>query len=378
MSHRVHCLVVGPFPPPLHGFSAVTAAICGRFEAAGVTSLRVNTASPPLFGRQFAAIFCRLSAVFRLTRLLTTARPSTVYLALSGGSGQLFDTLAVLAARAFRCRVIFHHHSYSYLDRSHAITGLLVSAAGKDAIHIALCPQMARTLQQHYPRAARVVIISNASIVGHPNRDGAAPKTGQGAGVRTIGFLSNITIDKGIERFIVLVSLVREFAPQVAARVAGPIAEARAGALIDKAVAGTAIAYLGPVYGADKDKFLEQIDALIFPSIYPNECEPLVVLEALRAGVPVIATARGCIPSMVDESCGLLIDRDARDLAPAADRIRRWIDHPAEFAAAREAACLNFERLYREGEQALQDLIRVVLGTEILGNEPTARPAQNA
>jgi glycosyltransferase involved in cell wall biosynthesis len=374
MSHRVHCLVVGPFPPPLHGFSAVTTAICGRFEAAGVTSLRVDTASRPRFGRKIAALFQRLSAVFRLIRLLATVRPATVYLALSGGGGQLFDTLAVLAARAFRCRIIVHHHSYSYLDRSHAITGLLVSAAGKDAIHIALCSQMARTLQQLYPRAAHVVVISNAAIVGNPNRGDAAPKTARGAGMRTIGFLGNVTMDKGIERFIALVSLIHKFAPQVAARVAGPIADSGAGVLIDNAVAGHAIAYLGPVYDADKDAFLEQIDALIFPSIYPNECEPLVVLEALRAGVPVIATARGCIPSLVDESCGILIDRDARDLAPAADRIRRWIDHPAEFAAAREAACLNFERLYREGERALQDLIRV-----ILGNEPMAhRPAQDA
>ncbi len=378
MSHRVHCLVVGPFPPPLHGFSTVTAAICGRLEAAGVTSLHVNTASRPLFGRQIAALFRRFSAVLRLIRLLVTAQPATVYMALSGGSGQLFDTLAVLAARAFRCRIVVHHHSYSYLDRSHAITGLLISAAGQDAIHIALCSRMARTLQQHYPRAAHVVVISNASIVGHPDRGDATPKTepktARSAGVRTIGFLGNVTMDKGIERFIALVSLIHKFAPQVAARVAGPIADTAAGALIDKAVAGDAIAYLGPVYDADKDAFLEQIDALIFPSIYPNECEPLVVLEALRAGVPVIATARGCIPSLVDESCGVLIDRDARDLAPAAERIRRWIDHPAEFTAAREAACLNFERLYREGERALQDLIRV-----ILGNEPTApRPAQDA
>jgi glycosyltransferase involved in cell wall biosynthesis len=372
MSHRVHCLVVGPFPPPLHGFSAVTAAICGRFEAAGVTSLRVNTASRPLFGYRISAIFRRIGAVFRLIRLLASARPMSVYMALSGGGGQLFDTLAALAARAFRCRIVFHHHSYSYLDRRHAITALLISAAGNNAIHIALCPQMARTLAQHYPRAAHVVVISNAAFVGNPDPATVAPKKTQNSGVRIIGFLGNITIDKGIERFVALVPIIRQFAPQVAAHVAGPVVEARARALIDQAVAGNAI-YLGPVYGGDKDAFLGAIDALIFPSLYPNECEPLVILEALRAGVPVIATARGCIPSMLDESCGTLIDRDARDLTPAVDRIRRWIENPAEFAAAREAACLKFERLRRDGERALQDLIRVMLG-----NGATVRPAHDA
>jgi glycosyltransferase involved in cell wall biosynthesis len=365
MSHKVHCLVVGPFPPPVHGFSAVTAAICARFDAAGIASVRVNTASHSLLGRGVTTVFRRLGALLHVVRLLGAAQPSTVYMALSGGSGQFFDIMAVVAARAFRCRIIFHHHSYSYLDRSHAITRWLISAGGQEATHIALCDQMANALQQRYPYAARVVTISNAAFVGLHAASSDDERMGA---VRTIGFLGNITIDKGIERFAALASLIRKFAPQVAAQVAGPIAEPKARPLIDGAVAQGTIAYRGAVYGADKDAFLNQIDALIFPSIYPNECEPLVVLEALRAGIPVIATTRGCIPSMIDESCGLLIDRDALDLLPAAERIRNWIDHPAEFAAARKAARLKFKRLCRDSEHALQELIRGILAHETVAS----------
>jgi glycosyltransferase involved in cell wall biosynthesis len=344
----------------------VTAAIYARFEAAGIASVRVNTASRPVSGSEVAAIVPRLGALCRLMLLLVSARPSTVYIALSGGNGQFFDILAVLAARARRCRIVFHHHNYSYLDRPRAMTRWLISAGGREATHIALCDQMANALRQRYPRVAHLVVISNAVFVG---LNTAAPIVDERAGgLRTIGFLSNIMIDKGIERFVAFASLIRKFAPQAAAQVAGPIAEPNAGSVIERAVAEQTIAYRGAVYGADKDAFLDQIDTLIFPSIYPNECEPLVILEALRAGVPVIATARGCIPSMIDQSCGLLIDRDARNLVPAAERIENWMLHPAEFAAASKAARLKFERHYRDGEQALQRLIHGILANEAIAS----------
>ena len=43
--------------------------------------------------------------------------------------------------------------------------------------------------------------------------------------------------------------------------------------------------------------FYTQLDLLVFPTMYVNESEPFVILEALAHGVPVITTPRGCIAS---------------------------------------------------------------------------------
>jgi glycosyltransferase involved in cell wall biosynthesis len=355
MSARVTCLVVGPLPPPLHGFSAVTAAVVDAFQAAGISTWAIDTANGQATEGGLSAAHSRLLAIAKLLLALMIRRPAVVYVALSGGRGQVFDVLAAFTARAFRCRILFHHHSYSYLDRRSAITQLLVAAGGKQATHIVLCEEMAQQLREIYPRAIRMLVISNAAFL---RTSAPAPPA---EALRTLGFLSNITIEKGIERFIALLTHVRKSAPHISAQVAGPVTDPQARPLIDRAIAERTIEYRGAVYGADKEAFLARIDALVFPSIYPNECQPLVILEALRAGVPVIATDRGCIPSMIEEPSGFLIDRNAEDLAPAAARLQRWIEYPAEFASARKAARQQFERAARDGERALRDLTTIVL-----------------
>ncbi len=55
--------------------------------------------------------------------------------------------------------------------------------------------------------------------------------------------------------------------------------------------------------------YLKITDVLVLPSV--TEAQPLIVLEAMSAGVPVIATSTGGIPELIDEKgfeCGLLFN----------------------------------------------------------------------
>jgi glycosyltransferase involved in cell wall biosynthesis len=68
-------------------------------------------------------------------------------------------------------------------------------------------------------------------------------------------------------------------------------------------------------------------DLLVFPSTY--EGFGLVVLEAMSQGLPVVATAVGCVPDLIrDGENGVIVP--GRDPNALADAIRRIIDAPAE------------------------------------------------
>ncbi|MEJ2721279.1 MAG: glycosyltransferase, partial [bacterium] len=53
---------------------------------------------------------------------------------------------------------------------------------------------------------------------------------------------------------------------------------------------------------------LRKYDAVILPSKARSEGYPGVILEAYSIGLPVIASAVGGIPEIVDDRCGILIE----------------------------------------------------------------------
>ena len=69
-------------------------------------------------------------------------------------------------------------------------------------------------------------------------------------------------------------------------------------------------------FRSDLDRLLPCVDLVVLPSF--TERMPNVALEALSAGVPVVATAVGGTPEVLDDSCGRLVPPgDAAALAEA-------------------------------------------------------------
>lgn len=76
-------------------------------------------------------------------------------------------------------------------------------------------------------------------------------------------------------------------------------------------------AFVGPVFGSDKVNLLAGADVMLLPS--HAEGLPYALLEAMAAGVPVLATAVGAIPDVVSPGThGYLVPvRDGKSLAEA-------------------------------------------------------------
>jgi glycosyltransferase involved in cell wall biosynthesis len=262
------------------------------------------------------------SQLLEFLRSLHRNRPSSCYLALSGGLGQLIDVAYVLLARTASVRVFVHHHSFAYLNRPKLVSRLTLRAL-RSATHIVLCEKMAGLLGAKYavPRS-RIAVVSNAAFLADGSRRlPVATRTGPRKLV--LGFLSNITEDKGIFVFFQTLSRVAEEVGGVEGLIAGPVdASISDRFAVELAKCGSA-RHIGAVNETERDRFFEMIDFLLFPSHSRNEAEPLVVLEALRAGVPVIATAVGCLAEMVPRQSGWIVPEDDRFDQSAADYLIR-------------------------------------------------------
>ena len=61
------------------------------------------------------------------------------------------------------------------------------------------------------------------------------------------------------------------------------------------------IRYLGAVTGAEKKKLLSESDLFVLPTYYPHEGQPITIIEAMSAGMPVICTDHAGISDLISD-----------------------------------------------------------------------------
>lgn len=59
--------------------------------------------------------------------------------------------------------------------------------------------------------------------------------------------------------------------------------------------------FLGPKYNQEKYDLMKEIDFVVFPTKYPLECYPLIILEAFMFGIPVYSYDNGAIKEIIDK-----------------------------------------------------------------------------
>jgi glycosyltransferase involved in cell wall biosynthesis len=333
--------VVGPLPPPVHGASVITRSVIEFLRSARTGIVECNI-SPSATTRGWQWHASRVRAYARTLLSITAGRSgSTVYIALSGGNGLYYDLLVVLAVRLMGYRLVLHHHSFDYVDHNRLAMSLLLRTAPGDHIHLVLCKDMGEKLKARYRRQLNCVQVSNFCFFPATQPARTARKE-----LRRIGFLSNISREKGIDRFL-------DVAERLAAKtdfafdIAGPFLDERTRLYVEKRLALLpSVTYHGPLFGDDKRKFYDLIDAFAFLSRYPNEAEPLVVYEAMSAGLPVVATDRGCLCEMIDGEGAVMLDRYGDDIDTVVRRLVEWKDNPDLYAAACTGSARSIARLH--------------------------------
>jgi glycosyltransferase involved in cell wall biosynthesis len=199
-----------------------------------------------------------------------------------------------------------------------------------------------------------VRVVSNAAFydavddVAGEQRDASAPIC--------IGFLSNITKEKGIVEFFEVLSRLKRRGVQYRAVIAGPLATETRPMFEDLLGAASDVEYVGPVYGEQKERFYHQLDIFLFPTKYRNEAEPLVVYEALRCAVHVMACDRGAIAELLGNGAGMVFAEDAI-VDSAATQIAMFSADRAALSGAQQLSLRQAQRVRASGRAALENLL---------------------
>jgi glycosyltransferase involved in cell wall biosynthesis len=295
---------------------------------------------------------------FRYLAWLLRNPDAKLYLALSGGLGQLFDWPYVLISRLLGRAIFVHHHSFAYIIAPSTLSRLLFAGLRQE-VHVVLSPHMGRELVRIYGlNEANVRVVSNAAFFGVVPQPAFKHNI---EGPIRLGYLSNISLEKGIVEFFAVLAELARAGIGYKAEIAGPIATSAQQTFSSLLASSADATYCGPLYGQAKQDFYGNLDVLLFPSNYANEAEPLVIHEAIRSGTYVIACERGAIADILANGAGLVIPKSAFIVAAAACIQALHADR-AELMRARNASLEQARRMRDSTGEYLSALVDEIAG----------------
>jgi len=363
--------VIGTLPPPHTGMTIATKAIVDHM--AEQCELRTVNISHPKYYRGWRWRFIKaLQSLRALGLLLLFPRHATSYLytVANSGLGLWYNVAIALIARCRRYRLFLHHHVWSYVSNHDWRMALLNRLMGASGVHIMLCSKMVCRFRDQYKNDQSFLVLPNDFVLLSQER--RAPSRCRG-GFR-LGHISNLSIEKGLDLVLSTFATLRDSNQEVSLILAGPLVSKRASRLLRDAQGkypGT-IDYRGATYGIRKREFFCDIDVFLFPTRYVNEAYPLVLTEALFYGVPVVCYDRGCIPQLVGESGGIVLDSSADFVRGSYPTLARWISDPEEFHAARDRASSRGRELSQHAQVRLEEVLSLLCQPETC----RARPGQ--
>lgn len=344
------------FPPPVTGMTACTESIVSAISnVARVKRFNWSNGARRITpGFRVAKAARALSSPWQLLLGRKSAN-NVLYMPANAGGAIFYNILAVLAARMRSYRCVIHHHNFRYIDRYDWRINLLSRILGSDNLQIVLCREMERQFRSRYGRSLPLAILPSTVQLLHAR---FAPRSREGnswngAAPFRLGHITNLQIAKGLDLVLEVFRTLRAQGKPVELVLAGPTDTAHEQRMIDDATREfpTALSYRGPVYDQDKLRFFEDIHVSVYPT--RNDAQPLVITEAFAFGRPVLTFGRGCIPSLVRPSTGLVVAPDGDFVSPAVNQITSWLERPEDYAVACAAARARYDELVTEAAQSL-------------------------
>jgi glycosyltransferase involved in cell wall biosynthesis len=263
------------------------------------------------------------------------------------------DLAYLLVAKLLRARVVYQVHGgqlpHKFFERSRVLTALLRWSLGLPDLVLVLASVELEAYRAFIP-AQRVVTLPNG-IDCRPFARVPTVRSRADHPFRLV-YIGRFAREKGLYEALQGVRLAAGVGIDARIVMAGEGAEGEKLQAYARALGlGARAIFIGAVFGDDKVRLLGGADVAILPSY--AEGLPYALLEAMAAGIPVLATPVGAIPDVVTHGIHgyLAPPRDAAAIASAivalaTDRERlSWMSRACR---KRVLAAYSIERLARE------------------------------
>ncbi len=325
----VRVLALGPTPPPYHGVATYLRDLLAAPPPPGFELLHLDTADrrdASNLGRwdptNLQLGFANLS---ELAGRGLRSGIDIVYLPISQNvPAYLRDALFMLQSRLLGKRVVVHLHGGHFralYEGESAWFRTVARATLQSAAAVIVLGDGFRKIFSGLVDERRIHVVEN----GVPDPGAWELRRAQPAhsahGPRLL-YMSTLTRSKGILELLHAFALLRRGRPAARLDVAGqwqePDLQREAAEFIAGKGLSDAVHFAGNVDGAAKSAFLAGGDLFCLPTYYPYEGQPLVILEAMAAGLPVLATTHGVIASTVQNGVtGCLLPKEPNAAALA-------------------------------------------------------------
>ncbi|GGD03559.1 glycosyltransferase family 4 protein [Hyunsoonleella pacifica] len=331
-------------PPPINGAALVgkyiqdSEIINTRFETKYVNltaSFSLEKIGKGGIGK-FKHIFSIIRNVFRK---LKNSKYDLCYMTLTAkGPGFYKDFLIILLVKLFKVNIVYHFHNKGVaLSSKKWYNAILYKYAFNNTKCILLAPSLYKDIER-YVSAENVYFCPN----GIPEYS-TFNTFKELEKIETLEpckflFLSNMLRQKGVLELLKACYILHKQRLKFECHFIGAwadIQEEEFNSAIEKYKLQHVVTFHGKQYGQDKVSFFEKSDVFVFPTFYHNECFPLVLLEAMQFGLPIITTDEGAIGEIVQNNkTGIIVkQQDVDSLAEAMLKMLKEPDIRKEYGA---------------------------------------------
>jgi glycosyltransferase involved in cell wall biosynthesis len=319
-------------PPPVHGSAMVgqyikdSKIINISFETSFI-NLTTSKTVDEIGKNPLIKISRYFKVLLKVSINLIKHNPKIVYIAINAkGIGFYKDFPIVLLTKLFGKKLVLHYHNKGVQLKQHRFfDNIFYRILFKNTKVILLSERLYKDVSK-YVNKENVFFCPNGIQV--PNAvEEVLPKNNV---VPQLLFLSNLIETKGVFVLLEALRILKDNGIVFHCNFvggAGDISSKQLNQKIKDLNLQEYVTYLGKKYGDDKYEIFQSSDIFVFPTFYHNECFPLVLLEAMMFGLPIISTSEGGIPDIVqDGETGFIVDKqNPKELA---EKIKYLIENP--------------------------------------------------